>query len=143
MKRIGLVVTLFMIATRASAQTGGTAIHIQPTGDGFENYLAAAMAKKHVPAALVDRADRATLTLKSSALQVRKDAASTKVMKCMLADCEGIDGRASASVKLVDRDGTIVWSYSVTGDQDDKDRIAEAIAKHLKSDYFGGKASPR
>jgi hypothetical protein len=76
------------------------------------------------------------LTLKASPLQVHKDSASTKAMKCLLDDCDGIDGRASASVKLVDREGTIVWSYSVNGDQDDRNRMAEAIAKRMKSDYF-------
>ena len=136
MKKLGLVVVLLLCASRASAQNGGTAIHIAPTGDGFDNFLAAAMAKKHVPAELVDKADRATLTLKASPLQGRKDGTGTKVMKCVMGGCDGIDGRASTSVKLVDREGTIVWSYSVSGDQDEKDRIAEAIAKHLKSEYF-------
>jgi hypothetical protein len=76
------------------------------------------------------------LTLKASPLQGRKDSTRMKVMKCVMGGCDGIDGRASTSVKLVDRKGTIVWSYSVSGDQDEKDRIAEAIAKHLKSEYF-------
>jgi hypothetical protein len=136
MKRFGLVAMLLLCASGASAQNGGTTIHIAPTGDGFDNYLAAAMTKKHVPAALVDNADGATLTLKASPLQGRKDSTSTKVLKCVIGGCNGIDGRASTSVKLVDRQGTIVWSYSVSGDQDEKGRIAEAIAKHLKSDYF-------
>jgi hypothetical protein len=136
MKRTGVVVMLLLCAARASAQNGGTTIHIAPTGDGFDNYLAAAMTKKRIPAVLVDRADRATLTLKASPLQGRKDSTSTKVMKCVMGGCDGIDGRASTSVKLVDRKGTIVWSYSVSGDQDERSRIAEAIAKHLKSEYF-------
>lgn len=136
MRRIGLVLMLVLCASRASAQNHRTAIHITPTGDGFDTYLAAAMTKKHVPAELVDKADRATLTLKASPLQGRKDRAGMKVMKCVMNGCDGIDGRASTSVKLIDREGTIVWSYSVSGDQDEKDRIAEAIAKHLKSEYF-------
>ena len=137
MKKPGFILLLLLLtASRASAQNGGAAIHIAPTGDGFDNFIAAAMAKKHVPAALVDNADRATLTLKASPLQGRKDSTIAKVMKCATAACEGVDGRASTSVKLVDRDGTIVWSYSVSGDQDEKDRIAEAIAKRLKSEYF-------
>ena len=134
MKGMGLVVLFLACAAQASAQE--TAIHIVPTGDGFENYLASAMAKKHVPARVVDKADRATLTLKAMPVAVRKDATSTKVLKCVMGGCDGIDGRASTSVKLVDRAGTVVWSYSVTGDADDKPRMAENIAKHLKNDYF-------
>lgn len=136
MKRTGLVVMLVAWAVQASAQSAGPAIHIVPTGDGFDTYLAAAMAKKRVPANVVENADRATLTLKASPLDVKKDSAGTRVMKCVVASCDGIDGRASASVKLIDREGTVVWSYSVSGDGDEKDRIAEAIAKHLKSEYF-------
>ena len=136
MKRMGLVLMLLACAAQASAQNGGACIHIVPTGDGFENYLAAAMAKKRVPAQVVERADRATLTLKASPVQVRKDSTGTKVAKCVFGGCEGIDGRASTSVKLVDHAGTVVWSYSVTGDRDEQSRMAEAIAKRLKSEYF-------
>lgn len=134
MKPIAIAFLVLLCGSRASAQD--CAIHIAPTGDGFENYLAAAMAKKRVPAQLVDRADRATLTLKSSPVQSKKDSNSTKVMKCVLGGCDSLDNRASASVKLVNRQGTIVWSYSVTGASDEQSRMAEAIAKHLKAEYF-------
>jgi hypothetical protein len=136
MKPTAIACLLVVLASGASAQSESTAIHIPPTGDGFDNYLTAAIAKKRVPATVVERADRATLTLKASPVQSQKDATSTKVMKCVLGGCEGIDGRASASVKLVDREGTVVWSYSVNGDRDEQSRMAEAIAKHLKSEYF-------
>lgn len=137
MKRMGLVFLLLACSTHAVfAQPAAPAIHIPPTGDGFENYLAAAMAKKNVPATIVERADRATLTLKASQVEVKKDATTTKVMKCVFSSCAGIDERASTSVKLVDREGTIVWSYSVRGDRDEKKWMAESIAKHLKSEYF-------
>ena len=138
MKKTSLLL-VFIAAVARGAAAQECAIHIPATGDGFENYLAAALAKKHVPAQIVELADRATLTLKASAVEVRKDAASTKVLKCVMGGCDDIDGRATASVRLVSRDGTVVWSYSVTGDRDDKSRMAENIAKHLKSDYFGGK----
>ena len=136
MKRMGLALVLIACTAGAAAAQNAASIHIPPTGDGFENYLAAAIAKKHVPARVVERPDRATLTLKASPVQARKDSASTKVMKCVFGGCDGIDGRASTSVKLVDREGTVVWSYSVTGDVDDKSRMADAIAKRLKNEYF-------
>lgn len=137
MRKLGLALLLAVGTARGTfAQTPVTAIHIQATGDGFENYLAAALAKKHVPARLVDRADPSALTLKASPVQVQKDSASTKVMKCVFSSCAGIEARASTSVKLVDPKGTILWSYSVSGDRDDQSRMAEAIAKHLKTEYF-------
>jgi hypothetical protein len=137
MKKVGLIFLLLSCAAQAAfAQPAAPAIHILPTGDGFENYLAAAIAKKNVPARVVERADRATLTLKASPVEVKKDSSSTKVMKCVFSSCAGIDERASTSVRLVDREGTILWSYSVRGDRDEKKWMAESIAKHLKSEYF-------
>jgi hypothetical protein len=135
------LIGIILLCTSTAVLAQGPAIHIPATGDGFDTYLAAAIAKKNVPARVVERADRATLTLKASPVEVRKDATSTKVMKCVFSSCDGIDGRASASVKLVDRDGTVVWSYSVSGDRDEKSRMAEAIAKHLKNDYFARTAA--
>jgi hypothetical protein len=62
MKKPGFILLLLLLtASRASAQNGGAAIHIAPTGDGFDNFIAAAMAKKHVQAALVVIADLATV----------------------------------------------------------------------------------
>src|SRR5262245_4807911 len=136
MRRLGFAVLFVVGMTSTTFAQAPTTIHIPATGDGFENYLAAALAKKRVPARLVDRADRSTLTLKAQPVQVQKDSNSTKVMKCMFSSCAGIEARASTSVKLVDPQGTILWSYSVTGDRDDQGRMAEAIAKHLKNDYF-------
>jgi cobalamin-dependent methionine synthase I len=138
MKRAGLVLTILACAAVASAQSVDPAIHIPPTGDGFDVYLAAALSKKHVPARIVDVTDAASLTLKSTQVAVRKDATRVKVMKCLFNSCDGIDGDASVSVQLVDRHGTIVWSYAVNRDGDDSDRksMAEAIAKRLKKDYF-------
>jgi hypothetical protein len=111
------------------------AIHIQPTGDGFET-TAAAMAEARAAGARRPRRPRDVDEVVGAA--GAQDSASTKVMK--YARDAGIDGRASASVKLVDRDGTIVWSYSVT-DQDERDRIARRSRN--KSDYFGSKGSQR
>jgi hypothetical protein len=136
LKTIGFVMLLLGCAARGAVAQSVTQLHITPTGDGFENYLAAAMAKKNVPVRVVERADRATLTLKASQVQMKKDGAGTKVMKCVFSSCAGIDGRASASVKLVNHDGIIVWSYSVSGDRDEMKWMAESIAKHLKSEYF-------
>ncbi len=138
MKRAVQVLFVLACAATASAQSADPAILVQPTGDGFDVYLSAAMAKKHVPARLVDATDAATLTLRATQVAVHKDTAGVKVMKCLFNSCDGIDGNSSVSVQLVDRRGTIVWSYAVNRDGGDNDRksMAEDIAKRLKKDYF-------
>jgi hypothetical protein len=101
----------------ASAQTAvilaaKPAIYIAPTGDGFEVDLAAAIAKKEVPARVVENAEYAVFRLNAA--------------------------QASTSVQLVDSQGTVHWSYSVNKGRSAKNRqsMAEAIAKHLKSEFF-------
>ena len=122
--------------TSASAQTAKPAVFIPPTGDGFESYLAAAMIKKNVPVSVVDTSERATLTLKAGQVQVQKESARMKVMKCVMQSCANTEDKASASVQLVNREGTVVWSYAVNGDRGEEKSMAETIAKHLKNDYF-------
>jgi len=55
----------------------------------------------------------------------------------MFAYCNGIEDRGSTSVQLV-KGETVVWSYSVDKGRGQKNRqsLAEAIAKHLKDEYF-------
>ena len=59
-------------------------------------------------------------------------------MKCLFAYCGGIEDKASTSVQLIDSQGAIVWSYAVNKGRGAKNRqsMAEAIAKHLKSEFF-------
>ena len=54
-----------------------------------------------------------------------------------LAYCAGIEDRGVTTVQLVIHD-TIAWSYSVNKGRGQKNRqsLAEAIAKHLKDEYF-------
>jgi D-arabinose 1-dehydrogenase-like Zn-dependent alcohol dehydrogenase len=123
-------------AASASGQTAKPWVYITPTGDGFDSYLAAAMIKKGVPVSVVDKSDRATLTLKAGQVQVVKESTRMKLMKCVMQSCANTEDKASASVQLVDRDGTVVWSYAVNGDHGEEKSMAETIAKHLKNDYF-------
>jgi len=46
--------------------------------------------------------------------------------------------KASTSVQLVDANGTVLWSYSVNKGRGAKNMqsMAEAIASHLKGEYF-------
>ena len=97
-------------AQTAVLLTPKASIYISPTADAFEVYLAAAMAKKEVPATLVDKVDYADFTLKA----------------------EG------SVAQLIGRDETVLWSYSIAKARDARNRqsVAESIAKRLKSDFF-------
>jgi hypothetical protein len=86
----------------------------------------------------VDKPELATFTLKAAQLEIQKESTGSKVVKCLFAYCADIEDKASTSVQLVDQDGTVVWSYAVNKGRGAKNRqsMAEAIAKHLKSEYF-------
>jgi hypothetical protein len=112
-------------------------LFITPTEDGFETYLSAAMIKKEVPVVIVTNEERATLILKASAVEIQQQTTGSKVARCLFAYCAGIEDRGTTSVQLLKGD-TIAWSYSVNKGRGQKNRqsLAEAIAKHLKDDYF-------
>jgi len=120
----GSVLWSVLTVGQASAQTAvilapKPAIFVAPTDDGFEVYIAAAIAKKEVPARIVDDAEHAVFTLKATQVEIHEESTGT-------------------SVQLVDREGTVLWSYSVNKGRGAKNRqsIADAIAKHLKSEFF-------
>jgi len=139
MKRFTFVALLLSCLTSTVfAQTEPPAIYVAPTSDGFEVYIAAAIRKKAVPAVVVDKPENAAYTLKPAQIQVHKETTGSKVMKCLFAYCADIDDKASTSVQLVDSKGVIVWSYAVNKGRGAKNQqsMAEAIAKHLKSEFF-------
>jgi hypothetical protein len=112
-----LFVSLFGVQS-ASAQES-PALFITPTADNLEAFLSAAMTNKQVPVMVVAKEERATLVLTASAVNVQQK------------------DRGATSVQLV-KGETVVWSYSVNKGRGEKNRqsLAEAIAKHLKADYF-------
>jgi hypothetical protein len=127
------------IAAQTSTSVPAPAtIYVAATDDGFQTYIVAAILKKKVPANVIERADLATLTLKAAQVDVQKETTGSKVVKCLFAYCADTADKASTSVQLVDSNGTIVWSYSVNKARGAKNRqsMAEAIASHLKSEYF-------
>lgn len=133
-----LCVAGILMTAAGVAQGTRTAIYIEPTDDGFEVYLAAAMHKKQVPVSVVTNRAKATYTLKAANVEVEKVSTGSKVVKCLFASCGGIEDKASTSVQLIDADGTIQWSYAVNKGRGAKNRqsMAEAVAKHLKDDYL-------
>lgn len=136
MRRIALAIALIFLATSALAQQPPR-LFIAPTGDNFEVYLGAAMVKKKVPVIVVTTEEGADLVLKASAVEVQQQSTGSKFARCLFAYCAGIEDRGVTSVQLLHGD-VIAWSYSVNKGRGQKNRqsLAEAVAKHLKNDYF-------
>jgi len=115
-------------------------LFITPTDDNFEVYLSAAMIKKEVPVTVVTKEDSAVLVLKASAVTIEKQSTGSKFARCMFAYCAGIEDRGATTVQILKGD-QVEWSYSVNKGRGQKNRqsLAEAIAKHLKDEYFTAK----
>ena len=123
-----------LVAVPAYAQT--PTVFITPTKQGFEVYLAAALALRW-PRAFA-RFEVATYTLKASEIDVSKENTGSKFARCLFAYCAGIEDKGAVSVQLIE-DNVIRWSYSVNkgrGSQKNKQALTEAVAKHLKHEYF-------
>lgn len=133
---ISLTALLLSVASTTFAQR--QTIFITPASDGFEVYIAAAIVKKKVPVDVTTIAEKADLTLKASEVEVQKVGTGAKVVNCLFMSCSGNSDKGSTSVQLVDRDGTVQWSYSVNKGRGEKNKqsLAEAIAKHLNDDYL-------
>lgn len=138
-KRIAFtLVSCALLGVAVTAQVPASpTIYITPSEDGFETYVIAALHKKKVPVTVVDAQENAAFTLKMAPVEVEKVSTGSKWAKCLFAYCAGTEDKASVSVTLVQQ-GKIVWSYSVNKGRGAKNRqsMAEAIAKHLKDDYF-------
>jgi hypothetical protein len=117
-----------------SADLSTRKIYIDPQG-GFESYISAAFFKKHVPAAIANDKQSATLVLRSGAFATQEEKSGLgKLARCAYALCIGIDGSQTVSVQLTDATtNQIVWAYSVRKvGSVNYQSSAEAIAKHLK-----------
>jgi hypothetical protein len=137
MKRI-LLAFVLCLGTAAFAQAPVETMFIPATPDGFEVYLAAAMAKKKVPVLVTTKEEGATYILKASEIEVHKESTGSKFARCLFAYCSGIEDKGSVSVQLVQRD-VVLWSYAVNkgrGGQKNKQSMAEAVAKHLRHEHF-------
>ena len=90
--------------------------------NGFEDYLAAAIHAKHVPLVVVTDKDKADFTISGNASGDYRD-----------------QHRQRATIKVVNRNGTVVFAYAF--DQDyaihGKQTAAEACAKNLKKEIVG------
>jgi hypothetical protein len=133
-----LVSTAGVVGAQPPAPTKAMIFVAPGDSPDFKTYIEAAIIKKKVPASIVEREEIATLTLKASSVEEHKETTGSKVVKCLFAYCADTADKANASVTLVDHDGVVVWSYAVNKARGQKNRqsMAEAIASHLKSEYF-------
>jgi hypothetical protein len=125
-----------LLLAQAPLQESRT-LYVTPTEDNFEVYIAAAMTKKKVPITVTKNKDEADFVLTTTGVEVQKQSTGSKIARCLFMYCGGIEDRGSTSVEVTQGD-TVVWSYSVNKGRGQKNRqsLAEAIAKHFKSDFL-------
>jgi hypothetical protein len=133
-KKIALFLTL-LVSMACVAQSNRPAVYLEPQ-NGFETYLAAAMAKKGVPVDIVTDATKATYILKSAPVEIKQESTGGKIARCLFAYCAGIEDKGNVSVQLVEVGSSkMMWAYSVNkqrGGSKNQQSMAEAVAKHLK-----------
>ena len=129
---VGTVVLLLACGVCGLAREDQPTLFIEPQA-GFDNYLAAAMTRKHVPIAVTNDREAATYILKSTE-EANPESGAGKIARCLFAYCAGINGSSTASVEMVEvKTKAIVWAYEVRkGGSQNHQSKAEAVAKHLK-----------
>jgi hypothetical protein len=120
-------------------------VYIEPM-DGYETYLAAAFAKKHVPLILVADKEKADYVIRSNVSQKVPTAPAVVINNNVNNGqnnsashggypAPGSFGRTSASISVIDaRSSQIIFAYSVgkAANTNQVQSTAEACAKHLK-----------
>ena len=130
------ILLMFLTASALSfAETSRPSVYIDAQ-NGFDTYIAAAIAKKHVPMDVVTEQAKATYVLKAAPVEIKQESTGGKIARCLFASCAGIEDKGNVSVQLIDVASTkMLWAYSVNkqrGGGKNEQSMAEAIAKHLK-----------
>jgi len=135
-----LVLSLSMVSF--AAETVRPTVFIRPQ-NGFETYLAAAMAKKEVPIDVVTDETKATYVLQAAPVETKQESTGGKIARCLFAYCAGIEDKSNVSVQLIDPGSSkMVWAYSVNkqrGGAKNQQAMAEAVAKHFKDEFLNKK----
>jgi hypothetical protein len=122
-KYLWLVCVLLAVVCAAEAQRipSGARVFIEKM-DGFEDYLAAAFQTKQVPVVMVTDKGKADYVVSGSATGDLRDPHHQR-----------------ATIKLVDKDGVVVFAYAFDDDYaiHGKQSAAEACAKNLKKAIVG------
>lgn len=112
MKKIAILLVIF-VASLSFSQTSRPTVYIEPQ-QGFETYIAAAIAKKGVPVDVVTEKSKAIYILRSAPVEVKSESTGGKIARCLFAYCAGIEDKGNVSVQLIEVGSTkMVWAYSV------------------------------
>ena len=134
MRKYGWLVLIFA-GSLSLAQMPRPTVYIEPQ-QGFETYLAAAIAKKNVPVDVVTDQSKATYVLKSAPVEVKSESTGGKIARCLFASCAGIEDKANVSVQLIETSSSkMLLAYSVNkqrGGSKNEQSMAEAVAKHFR-----------
>src|SRR5712692_8669511 len=103
-----------------------TKVYIAPM-QGFETYLAAAMAKKKVPVTVVSSREQADFEITGAAKEQRNG-----VWRAVLLSQYGSQEDASIQVTNI-KTGVVAFAYAVNKPSSRMQSAAEACAKHLKN----------
>jgi len=135
MKRTILLLLFVAVSLPSLAQVTRPSVYIEPQ-NGFETYVAAAIAKKQVPVDVVADPTKATYTLKAAPVEIKQESTGGKIARCLFAYCAGIEDKGNVSVQLIESNSSkMLWAYSVNkqrGGSKNQQSMAEAVAKHLK-----------
>lgn len=108
--------------------------------EDFSTALTAAINKKHVPVQVTLDGQHADYVLHAAGVLSKTESGKSQVARCLFMDCIGAFGSSSVSVTLVKPASLeVLWAYQVRknlGGPLGYQSLSEAIAKHLKHDYF-------
>ena len=139
MKKTSILLAIF-VASLSFAQVSKPTVYLEPQ-QGFETYIAAAIAKKGVPVDVVTDKAKAIYILRSAPVEVKSESTGGKIARCLFAYCAGIEDKGNVSVQLIEANSTkMVWAYSVNkqrGGSKNLQSMAEAVAKHFKEFLSG------
>jgi hypothetical protein len=117
------------------AEVSRLVVYIEPQ-NGFDTYLAAAIAKKGVPVDVVTDQTKASYILKSAPIEIKQESTGGRIARCLFAYCIGIEDKGNVSVQLIESSSSkVLWAYSVNkqkGGSKNQQSMAEAVAKHFK-----------
>jgi hypothetical protein len=133
-----VVLASAMFSVAASAQSVPT-VYVDGPSD-FSAALTAAINKKHVPVQVTLDGEHADYVLHVGGISNKTESAGSQVTRCLFMSCVGAYGSSTAAATLV-RSGepVVLWSYQVRkglGGPLGTQSLSEAIAKHLKHEYF-------
>jgi len=116
----GVLLTALCAVAQQSRIPSGARIFIEKM-DGFEDYLTAALHAKQVPVVVVVDKDKADFVLSGSASGSERE------------------HHYQATIKVVDKNGVVVFAYAFDQDYSmrGKQSAAEACAKNLKKEILG------